>query len=58
MQGQEQKMSFTEYELSLQRSTRMGQFLEPMGKLVPWGEIERKCIEVGVYKHTILFYTY
>ena len=50
MQGQEPQMSFAEYELSLQRSTRMGQFLEQMGKLVPWEEIERKCIEVGVYK--------
>ncbi|HOQ32978.1 MAG TPA: IS5 family transposase [Candidatus Hydrogenedens sp.] len=50
MQGQEQQMSFAEYELSLQRSTPKGKFLEQMERIIPWEEIERKCIEVGVYK--------
>jgi len=50
MQGQEQQMSFAEYELSLQRATPKGKFLEQMERIIPWEEIERKCIEVGVYK--------
>lgn len=50
MKRQEQAMSFFEYELSRQEPSRRSEFLGKMEALIPWEEIEQKCIEVGVYK--------
>jgi len=49
MKGMEQT-SFLDYELSTQKPTRRREFLRQMQELIPWNELEQKCISAGVYK--------